>query len=205
MSRKDFHLKEELDWAPDLEELEEKTTKLTKLIAVCNPNNPTGHILSAPDMEAIINVADHVGAWILADETYAGTERLTDSITPTFWGAYDKVVVTASLSKAYGLPGLRLGWVVGPSDIIDDIWMRHEYTTISATMFAYKLSVIALAPAVRSRLIERGRGYIHRGYPILKSLVENNPQLFSLVPLRRRRSHSSIMAWKSIQLSCSSA
>ena len=72
-----------------------------------------------------------------------------------------------SLSKAYGLPGLRIGWVVGPADIVDDIWARHEYTTISAAMLANRLAAIALSPQVRPRLIQRTRDYIRRGFPIL--------------------------------------
>ena len=59
--------------------------------------------------------AERVGAWLLADEVYSGAERLTDSQTPSFWSRYDKVLAMNSLSKAYGLPGLRIGWVVGPA------------------------------------------------------------------------------------------
>ena len=162
-----FHLQEERGWAPDLGELDEVVTERTKLVAVCNPNNPTGYILTQEEMDAIVAAAERVGAWLLADEVYRGAERLTDTETPSFWGRYDRVLAMNSLSKAYGLPGLRIGWVVGPADIVDDIWARHEYTTISATMLADKLAAIALSPQVRPRLIERARDYIRRGFPIL--------------------------------------
>ena len=69
---KDFHLREESDWAPDLAELEELVSDDTKLIAVCNPNNPTGRIMTTAEMDAIVAAAARVGAWILADEVYAG-------------------------------------------------------------------------------------------------------------------------------------
>ena len=114
--------------------------------------------------------ADRVGAWILADEVYSGAERLTDEQTPSFYGRYDKVMAIGSMSKAYGLPGLRLGWAVAPAAIIDDIWARHEYVTISATMLSNKLAAIALSPEVRPRILARTRKYIRQGYPILESL-----------------------------------
>ena len=162
-----FHLEEERGWAPDLDELNEVASQRTKLIAVCNPNNPTGSILTQEEMDAIVAAAEGVGAWLLADEVYSGAERLTDTETPSFWGRYDGVLAMNSLSKAYGLPGLRIGWVVGPADIIDEIWARHEYTTISTTVLGNKLAAIALSPQVRPRLIQRTRDYIRRGFPIL--------------------------------------
>lgn len=177
-----FHLKEDRGWAPDLDELNDVVSERTKLIAVCNPDNPTGYILTEAEMDAIVAAAGRVGAWLLADEVYSGAERLTDTQTPSFWGRYDKVLAMSSLSKAYGLPGLRIGWVVGPTDVVDEIWARHEYTTISATMLANRLAAIALSPQVRPRLIERTRDYIRRGFPILDKWLESHEGIFTLVP-----------------------
>ena len=179
---KEFHLREERGWAPDLDELAEVVSDKTKLIAVCNPNNPTGYILTGEEMEAIVAVAERVGAWILSDEVYTGAERLTDTETPSFWGKYDKSLCTNSLSKAYGLPGLRIGWVAGPADTVDDIAMRHEYVTIGASMLSNHLAGYALSPEVRPRLIQRARTYVRRGYPILDAWLEGHEGLFSVVP-----------------------
>jgi len=179
---KTFHLQEEQDWVPDLDELNDVVTGETKLIAVCNPNNPTGAILAEEEMGRIVAVAERVGAWLLADEVYSGAERLTDDQTPSFWGRYDKVLAMNSLSKAYGLPGLRIGWVVAPTSIRDDIWRRHEYTTISATMLANKLAAAALSPEVRPRLIQRVRDYIREGFSIFEEWLEGHEETFSLVP-----------------------
>jgi aspartate/methionine/tyrosine aminotransferase len=179
---KSFHLKEERGWAPDLDELNEVVSPRTKLIAVCNPNNPTGRILSEKEMDAIVAAAARVGAWLTADEVYSGAERVTDTQTPSFWGRYDRVLAMNSLSKAYGLPGLRIGWVVGPADTVDQIWARHEYTTISTTVLSNKLASLALSPQVRPRLIQRTRDYIRRGYPILDGWLEGHEGLFTLVP-----------------------
>ena len=182
LALKTFHLREETGWTPDLAELDSVVTARTRLIAVCNPNNPTGSVLSESEMDAIVNIADRVGSWILADEVYAGAERLTDEETPSFYGRYDKALVTGSLSKAYGLPGLRIGWVVAPAGIVDDIWARHEYTTISATMLSNQLAALALSPEVRPWLLRRTRSYIRRGYPVLRSWMDLHPGSFSLRP-----------------------
>ncbi|NCF66872.1 MAG: aminotransferase class I/II-fold pyridoxal phosphate-dependent enzyme [Chloroflexi bacterium] len=179
---KTFHLVEERGWAPNLDELQEAVTAETKLIAVCNPNNPTGRALSETEMDGIVAIAEKVGAWILADEVYAGAERLTDEQTPSFYGRYDKVVATGSMSKAYGMPGLRIGWAVGPVGTIDDIWARHEYVAISATMLSNKLAALALSPEVRPRILQRTRGYIRTGFPKLREWMDSHSDLFSLRP-----------------------
>ncbi|MGA9351958.1 MAG: aminotransferase class I/II-fold pyridoxal phosphate-dependent enzyme [Anaerolineae bacterium] len=177
-----FHLEEDRGWAPDLDELNDAVSERTKLVAICNPNNPTGYILAEAEMDAIVTAAGRVGAWLLADEVYSGAERLTDIQTPSFWGRYDKVLAMNSLSKAYGLPGLRIGWVVGPTDVVDEIWARHEYTTISATILANRLAAIALSPQVRPRLIQRAHDYIRRGFPILDGWLESHEGIFTLIP-----------------------
>jgi aspartate/methionine/tyrosine aminotransferase len=146
-SLKTFSLDEKNGWAPDLDGLKKAVTRKTKLIAVCNPNNPTGYILDKKEMEAVVETARGAGAWILADEVYAGAERTAEEQTPTFYGLYDKVLAVGSLSKAYGLPGLRVGWAVGPAEIIDELWARHEYLTLSATMLSNHLAAYALSPA----------------------------------------------------------
>ncbi|MFO7741659.1 MAG: aminotransferase class I/II-fold pyridoxal phosphate-dependent enzyme [Anaerolineae bacterium] len=177
-----FQLREERGWAPDLGELNDVVTRETKLIAVCNPNNPTGAILTEEEMSSIVAAAARVGAWLLADEVYSGAERLTDDQTPSFWGLYDRVLAMNSLSKAYGLPGLRIGWVLAPTATREDIWRRHEYTTISATMLSNKLASVALSPDVRPRLIERVRDYIRKGFSIFEEWLGQHEGTFSLVP-----------------------
>jgi len=179
---KTFQLQEKESWGMNVAELEEAVTSETKLIAVCNPNNPTGHTLTETEMAAIIACAERVGAWILSDEVYRGADRVSEEENPSFYGRYDKVVAVGSMSKAYGLPGLRLGWTVAPEETINDIWARHEYTTISATMLSNKLAAIALSPEVRPRLIQRARDYIRRGFPILQEWMHSHENIFSLTP-----------------------
>ena len=177
-----FGLRPDAGWALDLDALHAGLSEKTKIIAVCNPNNPTGYILSESEMDAIIAAADRVGAWIVADEVYRGTERLRDAETASFYGRYDKVLCLGSLSKAYGLPGLRIGWVIGPASMIDDLWRRHEYTTVATTMLSNRLAVQALSPSVRDRLIERTRRYVRRGFPLLEAWMRDQGGLFSYTP-----------------------
>ena len=179
---KTFSLKEELGWGVDIDELKKVVGKNTAFIAVCNPNNPTGHIMSAEEREAVINVADKVGAWLLADEVYAGAEHHTDEVTPSFWGDYEKVLAIGSLSKAYALPGLRLGWVMAPAETAEEIWARQDYVTISATMLSNKLATYALSPGVREKLLARTRDYLRSGYGTFEQWCQQNADLISLTP-----------------------
>jgi aspartate/methionine/tyrosine aminotransferase len=86
------------------------------------------------------------------------------------------------MSKAYGMPGLRIGWAVGPAETIDDIWARHEYVNISATMLSNKLASLVLSPEVRPHILARTRGYIRKGYPVLQDWMDQHPDTFSLTP-----------------------
>jgi aspartate/methionine/tyrosine aminotransferase len=177
-----FHLREDRGWAPDLDELDHVVSDRTKLIAVCNPNNPTGYILTEAEMDAIVAAADRAGAWLLSDEVYAGSERLADEETSSFWGRYDKVLIQQSLSKAYGLPGLRLGWIVTQADMRDALWRRQEYTVICPAILSDHLAQIALSPEKRPAILARTRGYIRRGYPVLEEWLAGHGDAFSLVP-----------------------
>lgn len=177
-----FSLKEERGWGLDLDELERAVTAKTKLVAIVNPNNPTGHILTYTERHAVIAAASRVGAWLLSDEVYAGAERLTDQVTPSVWGEYDRVLAMGSLSKAYGLPGLRIGWVVAPAEIVEKIWAWQDYITIGTTMLANKLAAYALSPEVRPRILRRTRALIQDGYRNLESWCQRQGDLLSWVP-----------------------
>ena len=101
-------------WRADIDDLERLVSPRTKMIVICNPNNPTGARLTPADLDAIARVADKHGAWILSDEVYRGAE--IDGVeTASMWGRSPKAIITSGLSKAYGLPGLRIGWIVGPA------------------------------------------------------------------------------------------
>jgi aspartate/methionine/tyrosine aminotransferase len=179
---REFHLREELDWALDLEELDSSVTDRTKLVAVCNPNNPSGHIMTPEEMDAVVGAADRVGAWLLADEVYIGTERTGDEPTPSFWGRYDRVLATGSMSKTYGMPGLRIGWIVTTEELVDEIWARQEYVTIGSAMLDNKLAAYALSPQVRPRVLQRTRDYVRSGYDHFERWARGHGDLLTWVP-----------------------
>ena len=178
---KPFCLKESLGWQPDLDEMGELVTEKTKLIVLTNPNNPTGAVLSPRSMKGIVDLAARVGAWILSDEVYQGAELSGDE-TPSFWGAADKVLVVNGLSKAYGLPGLRIGWVIGPEAAIKRTWPYHDYTTISPSALSDRMASIALAPGNRERILQRTRGILHANFPVLEDWLRRQDGLFTFRP-----------------------
>src|SRR5438128_1730240 len=98
-------------WAVDTGALAALVSARTRLIIICNPNNPTGARFEAADLDRIAAIASRHGTWILSDEIYRGAERDARE-TPTIWGRSDRAIVTSGVSKAYGLPGLRIGWAV---------------------------------------------------------------------------------------------
>ena len=92
-------------------------TPSTRLLYLSNPNNPTGAVLSDDAMQRIVSRCEQTGTMIIADEVYLGAE-IDRPRTRSFWGMSDRVIVTSGLSKAYGIPGIRIGWMVGPPAIV---------------------------------------------------------------------------------------
>jgi aspartate/methionine/tyrosine aminotransferase len=180
---KPLWLKESLGWSPDLDDLRKLVTPKTKLIIVTNPNNPTGAVLSGEAMSGIVEAAARVGAWIVADEIYQGAERVGGA-TPSFWGRYDRTLVVNGLSKAYGLPGIRIGWIVAPKEFISKTWPYHDYTTISPSVLSDRIARIALSPANREKILKRTRSIIQRNFALLESWLKMRAELFSYVPPR---------------------
>jgi len=129
-----------------------------------------------------VAAAARSGAWLLADEVYRGAERERDQETPSFYGRYDKVLAQGSMSKAYGLPGLRVGWTVGPAKAVADMWRRHEYTTISTTMLSNHLTATALSPRVRPQILARTRLLLKGGYGLLGEWLSEQDGVFSGTP-----------------------
>jgi aspartate/methionine/tyrosine aminotransferase len=166
-------------WSLDTDELKDAVGKRTRVVMVCNPDNPTGSVLSEDEMDAIVLAADRVGAWIVADEIYRGAELDTDVASPTFWGRYDKVVVTSGLSKAFALPGLRIGWAVAPPELIEEIRARHDYTTLAPSMMSDRLAALAMLPEVRDAILLRTRAIIREHYPRLEGWLRTHDDVFA--------------------------
>lgn len=164
-------------WALDVDELEQIVTPKTNVILVTNPNNPTGGVLTEDEMEAVVEAARSVGAWIVADEIYRGAEVEGDT-SPTFWGRYEKVVVTSGLSKSFALPGLRIGWVVAPEEFIEQVWIRHDYLTTTPGFLNDRLAAIAMEPVRREAILARARNILRSNLPVLEEWMNEYSHLF---------------------------
>ncbi|MBC8357873.1 MAG: aminotransferase class I/II-fold pyridoxal phosphate-dependent enzyme [Candidatus Aminicenantes bacterium] len=178
---KPFYLREDLNWGPDLDELKSLISPRTKMIAVCNPNNPTGAVLSKEEMKEIVHIAMEAGAWIYSDEVYCGAE-LNGEETPSFFGLYDKVIVCHGLSKAYALPGLRLGWLVGPKETIEKSWASHDYTSIASGILSNHVAALVLQPDRRKKVLNRNRKILKKNLVELEKWIDKHKTLFNLIP-----------------------
>ena len=164
------------DWEPDPEAVARAITSGTKLVVVTNPNNPTGRVLSEATRRAIVEHARTAGAWLLCDEVYRGAE-LDGQTAPSWWGKYERTLAVAGLSKAYGLPGLRVGWLVGPPAFKEAFWSRHDYTVICPTPFSDYLGCLALDH--RDAVLDRTRGILNANYPMLAEWLASFDGLFT--------------------------
>jgi aspartate/methionine/tyrosine aminotransferase len=165
-------------WVLDLEGLRRAVTPKTNVIVITNPNNPTGAVLTSAEMDAVVDVAGKVGAWLVVDEIYRGAE-VQGGTSPTFWGRYEKVVITSGLSKAFGLPGLRIGWVVAPPKLIEELWVRHDYLTLTPSLLSDYLGTIAMEPQRRESLLARTRNIIRENLPPLEEWFLKHDDIFT--------------------------
>ena len=165
-----FRLLQDSEWEPDWTEFERAVTPRTRLLYLSNPNNPTGSILSRAAMERIVRRCEETGTYLVADEVYLGAE-IDDERTPSFWGMSERVIVTSGLSKAYGIPGVRVGWLVGPRDLVAETWTQHDYLTIGPNKLSDRLAQIAVEPQNRERCYARTRAILRHNLPIAREWI----------------------------------
>ena len=167
-----FRLRSDHNWAIDWDEFEGAVNEKTRLLYLSNPNNPTGMVLSKHDMERIVHRCEQTDTWLLSDEVYQGAE-LTGEVTPSFWGMSNRVIVTNGLSKAYGIPGVRIGWIAGPAELVQECWTQHDYTTICPNKLSDVIARTAVQPDNRLRLFERTRTILREQSPIVREWVSS--------------------------------
>ncbi len=158
-------------WQLDREALDAAVAGGAKVIAVCNPNNPTGAVLDEAEMDALVQAARACDAWLICDEIYRGAELDARPETPTFRGRYEKAIVTSSTSKSIAHAGLRIGWAVAPPAIIAEAVRRQDYTTIGTGPINQYLASLILAPARRAVILERSRAILGRNMGIIDDWV----------------------------------
>lgn len=176
-------------WTADLQRLESLVNERTRMILICNPNNPTGAVFDGEWLDGVAAIADRHGAWVLADEIYQGSE-FDAPPTPSIWGRGERVIVTNSLSKAYGLPGLRLGWIVSSQGAIEEFWARHDYTTIGPGALSDLLAQRVLEAGVRARILQRTCDMLNLNCARVASWLERAPDRLRWIPPR-----AGAMAW----------
>jgi aspartate/methionine/tyrosine aminotransferase len=166
-----FKLRPDARWEPDWDDFEHALSRRTKLLYLSNPNNPTGAVLSDAAMDRIVERCEAAGTWLLADEVYLGAE-IDRPRTNSFWGMSDRVVVTSGLSKAYGIPGVRIGWIVAPREFVAQCWTQHDYLTICPSKMSDHVARVAVTPENRERCYARTRGILAGNLPIAREWVE---------------------------------
>ncbi len=173
-------LREENNWLPDLDELKQLVIPGTKLIALTNPNNPTGSLIDKEMLAQIAEIAAEAGSWILCDEVYRGTDQQGTGMTASITDIYEKGISTAGMSKAYSLAGLRLGWVTAPHEVIEDVMIHRDYDTISVGMVDDYLATVALESV--DRLLERSHKITRGNLSYLSSWLDGETKLSWVKP-----------------------
>ena len=177
---KALRLREENRFLPDLDELRSLVSSDTGMIAINNPNNPTGAILSDEMLEETVEIARAADAWILCDEVYRGTCQEGDGMSISIADLYEKGISTASTSKAFSLAGLRLGWIAAPASLIEQICHHRDYDTISVSMIDDHFATIALE--AKDQLLERSRNITRNNLKVLEHWVESEPLISWVKP-----------------------
>ena len=175
-SVRELPLEPDCGWELDVSRVEAAIPDGTRAVVVTNPNNPTGALLADEAREAIARRTAAVGAWLVADEVYQGAE-FGGGVTPSLWDGGDRVIVVNGLSKAYGLPGLRIGWIVSSSAFKDALMRRHDYTVIGPSPASDALATAALAH--RDAILARTRRILHENYPLLDAWLRGFGQRFT--------------------------
>ena len=165
-----FRLRQDTGWEPDWDEFERAVGAGTKLLYLSNPNNPTGAVLSHEAMQRIVDRCERSGTWILADEVYLGAE-IDRPRTRSFWGMSERVIVTSGLSKAYGIPGVRIGWLVAPPAVAATCWSQHDYLTIGPNKLSDRVAQTAIELRNRERCYARTRAILQHNLRIAREWV----------------------------------
>ncbi len=175
-----LQLREEDGWLPDMAALRELAVPGTKLIALTNPNNPTGALIGREGLEEIAAIARAYGAWVLCDEVYRGTDQEGSGVTPSMADLYERGISTAGMSKAFSLAGLRLGWVAAPRDVIEAVLIHRDYDTISVGMIDDHFAAIALE--AKERVLARSRAITRGNLAVLADWVAGERHLSFVRP-----------------------
>ena len=171
--------REDRKWQLDIEELKAMIRSNTKMIIINNPHNPTGAILSKQTLDALIEIAEEHNLIIHSDEVYRPLFHSISPGAPEFPPSvlslpYSRTIATGSLSKAYSLAGIRVGWIASRSpEIIDACAQARDYTTISVSQIDDQVAAFALSPNCIHGLLHRNIQLAKRNLELLETFIEN--------------------------------
>lgn len=171
----------ERDFALDLEEIERALTPRTRLIVLTNMHNPSGALLSAETLRALGQMALRVGARVLVDEVYL--EMLFEPTAPFAFRIGETLaateenpfISTSSLTKAYGLSGLRCGWIIAPPALAHRIWRLNDLFGSVAAHTAERMSVMAFEHLEKFRA--RAQSILASNRPLLEAFLNSRADL----------------------------
>jgi aspartate/methionine/tyrosine aminotransferase len=164
-------------WCFDPETLDAIVKPGVRAVVVNFPHNTTGAVLEIGEWRRVQAIANRVGACLISDEMYRGLEQGT-AMLPSAASAGGQSVSIGGLSKSFGLPGLRIGWVATQdADLLRGIQHYHDYTTICNSAPSERLAVIALKNA--TKLQERCRSIVARHLPLAESFFKRQTDRFS--------------------------
>jgi aspartate/methionine/tyrosine aminotransferase len=154
-----WHVGPDTGYRYDVSVLERLVTPKTRVIVVNSPHNPTGAMLAPEDARRVYELADSVGATVLSDEAYRWLAVPDgDPFAPPMFDLGERGVSVGTLSKPFGLPGLRIGWIAGPPDLIRQCWGMRDYVTLSPGKLNDALAQLAMTH--RERIVWRNRRII---------------------------------------------
>lgn len=163
-------------WVFDIEKLKNLIQDNTKLIVLNSPNNPTGYTLTEAEIKAIVEVARQHNLYVFCDEVYKGVE-LDGEKRPWFADLYEKGISLGVMSKAYGLAGLRIGWLAcKDQEILDKLIKMKHYTSICSSGPSEFISTIALKHS--DQLLERNVKIIEDNLKIADEFFNKYSDLF---------------------------
>ncbi len=162
----------------DIDDLEKLITNKTKVLYLNTPHNPTGFHFSAAEQKAVIDLARRHNIVIFSDEVYREVEHKYEFAIPGFGDVYENGVSLGVMSKAYGLPGLRIGWIATKNaEIMEKVAILKEYTTICNSAPSEFLAGVGLRN--RETILERNLSIINENLPLYDAFFEKYADLFS--------------------------
>jgi len=164
-------------WMFDFDQLAELITPKTKLIFICNPNNPTGHVLKEVELLRVAELADRVGAYVLTDEVYRSMEW-DNQPTPRIATLYERGISTGSVSKVLGLQGLRTGWMISrDSQLLFDSMVLREDTSEIMNIMGETIADIALGEHRFAESIAKAKRAGKRNLSLIHEFIQLHSRL----------------------------